>query len=510
VTPPPSVAVAAPNDSAAEAGARTAAAGGNAIDAALAAALVTMVNEVGIVSLSSGAFVTVLPPDGTSPQTVDGWVEMPGRTLGPDRIGGGTWDVTTAYGGGVTTAVGPGSVGSHGSLAAFGAVHARWGKVPWAEVVAPARETAVGGFALSSASRHYLEYAHRDIFGWDPVSRAVLHDDAGQLRGPDHLIVVPGLADSLEAIARNGAQEMYDGELGAAIADAVGAGGGLLTRADLAAYAPVTRPSLAVQVRDWELATSPPPSIGGVCIAAILRLLGDRPHGAWSEADTALLVRVQHAVLRHRVDELDAATDVAAAAQAFLDEVDAAAPFESGSTAHVSAVDVDGAACSVTVSSGYSSGMVAPGTGIWLNNCLGEPELNRHGLHAHPPGTRLLSNMAPTVGRTGDGRVLAAGSPGADRISTALAQVLAGFVGGTPLADAIDHPRLHVRVARSAAETDLVQYEEGLVLPETGIASLAMPARTMYFGGVSAALFEPVAGLSGAADPRRGGAVRVR
>ena len=91
-------AVAAPNVASAEAGEAVARLGGNAIDAALAAALATMVNEVGIVSLSSGGFITVQPPDGSAPQTVDGWVEMPGR----DReLGGGTWDITTSYGGGV-------------------------------------------------------------------------------------------------------------------------------------------------------------------------------------------------------------------------------------------------------------------------------------------------------------------------------------------------------------------------------------------------------------------------
>ncbi|RYJ04804.1 MAG: gamma-glutamyltransferase, partial [Actinomycetales bacterium] len=94
----PDVAVAAPNEAAAAAGERVALLGGNAVDAALAAALVTMVNEVGIVSLSSGGFVTVQPADGSAPVTVDGWMDMPGRDGG---LGTGTWDVTTAYGGGV-------------------------------------------------------------------------------------------------------------------------------------------------------------------------------------------------------------------------------------------------------------------------------------------------------------------------------------------------------------------------------------------------------------------------
>ena len=105
------VAVAAPSVASAQAGETIAGLGGNAIDAALGAALVTMVNEVGIVSLSSGGFITVQPPDGSAPQTVDGWVEMPGRNR---ELDGETWNIVTSYGGGVTVTIGPGSVGKIG------------------------------------------------------------------------------------------------------------------------------------------------------------------------------------------------------------------------------------------------------------------------------------------------------------------------------------------------------------------------------------------------------------
>ena len=487
----PEVAIATPNEAAADAGEAVAREGGNAVDTALAAALVTMVNEVGLVSLSSGGFVTVQPAGGATPYTVDGWMDAPGRGR---ELGGGTWDVHTEYGGGVDITIGPGSVAAHGSVAALEEAHRRDGRLPWREVVAPAIEVARGGFRLSAASRYYLEYVHESIFGWDEDSRAAVHDDQGELA--TERIVLPDLARSLELIADEGAAVLHAGELAHLISTDVLDRGGILGPDDLAAYSPVVRESLATRVGDWTLATTPPPSVGGVCVAAMLRLLDGRPHGAWSEDDVELMVRVQRAVLGHRLAELDDSADLAADAAAYLDLVDRSSLslLESGSTTHCSATDSEGRACAVTISSGYCSGMVAKGTGIWLNNSLGEQELNAHGLHGLPPGSRLLSNMAPTVGRHTDGSVIAIGSPGAGRIATAITQVLAGFVGGLPLQEAVHHPRVHVHDARLPTEVVKREAEEGL---------------TMYYGGVAATLLRADGHLVAAADPRREGAVRV-
>ncbi len=481
----PDVAIAAPNEAAADAGEQIARAGGNAIDAALAATLVTMVNEVGIVSLSSGGFITVQPPDGSAPHTVDGWMDMPGRGR---ALGGGTWDITTAYGGGVTVTIGAGSVACHGSVAAFGEAHARWGSVPWRELVAPAIEVARGGFQLGSASRFYLEYVHDDIFGWDDESRAAVHHADGTIS--TGLVELSDLVGALEVIAAEGPRALHTGDLARMISDDVIGRGGILGPDDLAAYRPVVRPSLMTTVGGWKLGTNPPPSVGGVCVSAMLRLLDDHPAG-----DLEHLVRVQRAVLGHRLDTLDHSDDLERDAAALLSLIDRdhLAVLESGSTAHVSATDSDGGACAVTVSSGYSSGMIAKGTGIWLNNCLGEQELNANGLHGLAPGTRLLSNMAPTVGHHPDGSSIAIGSPGADRITTAIVQVLAGFISeGRGLQDAVNRPRIHVHRAGRGDED--VKAEKQL---------------SMYYGGVGVTLRKPDGRLVAAADPRRDGAVRL-
>ena len=477
------LAVAAPSELAADAAEQVAWAGGNAVDAALAAALVAMVNEVGLVSLSSGGFVTVQPAAaGAAAYTVDGWMDAPGRGLTEaERRAGRTWDVSTDYGGGVDITIGPGSVATHGSVAAFGEAHARDGRLPWAEVVAPAVAVARDGFLLGSATRYYLDYVRDDIFGWDDASRAAVTGADGRLA--TDAVVVDGLAESLEQIAAD-PRAMHEGDLADALSRDVLERGGLLGPADLAAYAPVVRPALVSRLGAWSLATTPPPSVGGVVVSAILRLLD-----GWSPDDPdadARIVEAQRRVLGHRLEVLDHSPDLAADAAAYLQVL------ESGSTAHVSTVDTDGLACSVTVSSGYGSGMIARGTGIWLNNCLGEQELNPRGPHASSPGTRLLSNMAPTVARHDDGATLAIGSPGADRITTATSQVLLRYVAGAPRRDAVYHPRVHVH---RAGRTDEVVRQE------------AEPS--MYFGGVGAALVEADGTLVAAADPRREGAVRV-
>ena len=157
----------------------------------------------------------------------------------------------------------------------------------------------------------------------------------------------------------------------------------------------------------------------------------------------------------------------------------------------MSATDSDGVACSVTVSSGYGAGMIAEGTGIWLNNCLGEQELNPAGLHARPPGSRLLSNMAPTVGRHDDGSTLAIGSPGADRITTAITQVLAGFAAGC---------RCRRPSTTRASTSTAPDVRRGGQAETTSRCTTAAWARRCA---------DADGDLDAAADPRRDGAVRL-
>ena len=494
------VAVASSTRLAADAGASVAREGGNAIDSALAAAWVGAVAEPGICAPGCGGFVTVWEPGG-EPVTIDGYIEMPGRGAPTERFGAGTIEVSIEYGGGVTMHVGHGSVGTPGGPAALALASERYGRLPWAEVLGPAIALARDGFPLTAPARHYLEYSGEPVFGWHPDGRAALFRSDGRLKQTGETVRIEHLADSLERLARHGAADLYTGEIGRAIAADMAANGGLLTLEDLAACRPVVRPALVGRVPGWAVATNPPPAIGGVTLGAMLGLMGGRPRGEWTADDVSHLVDVQARVLGFRRERVDLREDVVAA----IDELRTA--FTSPSTVHTSAVDGDGLACAVTLSAGYGSGVMVPGTGLWMNNCLGEIELNRRGLHAWPVGARLVSNMAPTVARSEAGAALAIGSPGADRITTAILQAFVNHAhAGMSLAEAIAHPRLHVE---AGDEGPCVAAEPGVPRPDVGLAWRVLPGLSMFFGGVGAVRWSTEQGFVAAADPRRDGAVAI-
>lgn len=503
------VAIAATGPASLGAGQAVVAEGGNAVDAAIAAAITSMSTEPGIVSLAGGAFVTIWPASG-SPVVLDGNVAMPGRGLSREAFGGGVREVVTDYGGGVTMYAGHGSVAVPGALSAYEAAVTRWGSRPWASVVAPAAGVCRDGYPIGGAATRYLAYVAEGLFGHDAGARALTRRPDGAPFVAGDLATNPDLASVLDAVAREGASLLMTGDLGRALAADMAANGGLVTEADLTAYEVVDRTPVRRRLGDWDVAVNPPPSVGGPMLAVMLSEL-ERTHGfSWDD-----VVRIQRAVLAYRLAVHDVSRDLDADGHALLAAVErhglAGLP-TSASTAHVSAVDSDGLACAVTMSSGYGAGVTIPGTGILLNNALGEPELNRLGLHALEPGTRLASNMAPTVARAEDGRVLAVGSPGADRITTALMQVLGQLcLHGADLDSAIQAPRVHVRFAEGG---DAVVEHEASAEIEAAVAAAGLRGLdhgelSMYFGGVGAAYRSSDGDLRAAGDPRREAAVGV-
>jgi gamma-glutamyltranspeptidase/glutathione hydrolase len=187
-----------------------------------------------------------------------------------------------------------------------------------------------------------------------------------------------------------------------------------------------------------------------------------------------------------------------------------ASPRRLGSTTHISVLDSAGGCASITCSNGSGSGVLVPGTGVHLNNMLGEHDLNPFGFHRHAAGRRIPSMMAPTVVLREGTPEVALGSAGSNRIRSAVLQTLLGVVdAGLTAEEAVARPRLHL--------------EEGMVDAEPGVDPHALAAleadgygvrrwkeRNLYFGGVQAVVRDPKTGvLSGGGDPRRGGAAVV-
>lgn len=499
-----SVAVAATSQLAADAAREIAAEGGNAVDCALAAALLAMNTEPGVCALAGGAFITVWAA-GSDPVTIDGNVAVPGAGLADAERGHGAVSVSMEYGGGIETLVGTGSVAVPGSLAAMEHAWKKFGNADWKSIFAPTIRAVREGFPLSTACHYYLGYSGKCVFGRSDDGHDALHHKDGSLRDAGTPIVIPHLANTLDAIASEGARIFYEGDLARVLVTHCQAGGGMLTGADLANYSALERKPLTVDLGGWRIATNPPPAVGGAMLAAMLLACTDWTDAAWTPAALERLIQSQRACLDYRKRHLDLAPEVGAAAARLIETArngQLLGRWSAASTVHTSAVDDQGTGCAITASAGYGSGEMPAGTGLWLNNCLGEIELNRRGLDAGPSGDRLPSNMAPSVARRGNA-VLAIGSPGADRITTALQQFLINYLHmNMPLEDAIAHPRVHVD---TSGDQERLMSEPGLDLPDIDLNAMIYPGLSMYFGGVGAAVFDDNAGLAAAADPRREG-----
>lgn len=502
------IAIAAGSQVAADVGITVATPGGNAVDGALGAALMSMGSDLAIMAPGGSGFITICPPDG-DPVVIDAYAAMPGADFPSDRPKPPLKLAHLDYGGGIQTGIGYGAVAVPGIFAGLGLAAERYGRLDWAQIVHPVAQAIAQGFPLSRGSAEYLPHCHQAIFGWHPESYPLMHHEQGEPLREGDWVRLPQLAHTLELLATEGPQSFYTGTLGKELAEEMATQGGWITATDLANYQAIAREPICFPFGDWEIITNPAPAVGGVSLAAMLLM-----YQAW-EPDLAerrspqVMMHIQEAVLNYRHHHLRVDQDRFQGAAEMLQlaqTLELKRYCHSPSTIHVSAVDDQGWTCSITASAGYGSGAMISGRGLWLNNSLGELELHHPDADPLVPGTRLVSNMAPTIARRPDGTVLAIGSPGASRITTALAQVLIHYLAhGDDLETAIAAPRLHVE---QFGDRLVVAHEGHLLEPQTTDLPLrTFPDLSMYFGGVQATLYHPQQGLRAVADPRRRGGI---
>jgi gamma-glutamyltranspeptidase / glutathione hydrolase len=499
-------AIAAGHPLTAEAGAQMLADGGNAVDACLAAAFVSWVVESPLTGPGGGGFLLVHDAvDGRS-RLLDFFVTVPGEGLRRGTVGEmETVDVdfdSTIQ----AFRIGAASVAVPGTVAGVETAHRRFGTVPWRRLLEPAIELARAGFELTRPQA-YLHAILDIILRHTEEGRAIYGPRGERLVAGDRL-VTSDLADTLELLATSGAGAFHSGSLARAVSDYVRAQGGTLTREDLARYRPIWRRPLAADFVQHQVELNPPPSSGGVLIAYGLRLL-DRAGlggGPGSAGAIARLVEVMREQTLARGPGFTRELFRGGLARRLCEDerVGAAAGRLLTGTTHISAVDAKGNAASLTASTGSGSGVVVPGTGIHLNNMLGEFDLIPAGARRRPGG-RLTSMMAPSIALR-DGRPrLVVGSAGSLRLRGAILQVIVNAIGhDLPVEEAIAAPRVHLDEDHVHCEggSDPAELDE---LERRGYEIVRWRRRNLYFGGVAAVEVRPDGTLHAAGDPRRGG-----
>jgi gamma-glutamyltranspeptidase/glutathione hydrolase len=483
--------VAAGHPLSAEAGARVLRAGGNAVDAAVGAVLTSWVAEPLLTGPGSGGYMLVAGA-GEEPTLLDFFVEAPGRGADPSTRAD-LLPAEVSFGDAAQVFnVGPASVGTYGSPAGLAAALARWGSMPAADLAAPAAALAHEGVVLNAEQGSIFEILEPILV---TTAEARAHfAPTGRVLGAGDTFCDPELGDAIERFGAEGAAPFYEGDIGAAIVDWLAARGGQLTREDLAAYEAVPREPVRARYRGRDVLTNPPPSAGGTLLALAMARLDEASAGPPSIED---IVDVMEQVQAERTPEFVEGL----AEPGFADRFVAS---RLGSTSHISVMDGAGRACSVTCTNGEGAGVIVPGTGVHVNNIMGEQDLSPLGFFRYPPGRRMPSMMSPTVVIGPDGEVeLVLGSAGSNRIRSAILQVIVGAVDhGLAAHEAVLAPRVH--------------FEDGVVYAEPGEGRDALRAagrqivafrdRNLFFGGVQAIERDPRTGeVSGAGDPRRGG-----
>ncbi|MCR9070292.1 MAG: gamma-glutamyltransferase [Alphaproteobacteria bacterium] len=507
------------------------AAGGNAADAAAAVAFALAVTLPQAGNLGGGGFALVHRAEDQSSHALDFREKAPAAAhrdvfLAPD----GSVDRHRAR-------YSHHAVGVPGSVAGYLDLLERFGSWPRQRVMAPAIRLAEEGLRVTPILHRNIASRLERLRHWPATLAVVARPDGTALR-PGDVLRQPDLAASLRQIAEQGAGAFYDGGIADLIVAEMARHGGPITAADLSEYSTVWRAPVRGTYRGVDIVSMPPPSSGGAHLVQMLNILEGWDLTSLGHNTAASLHRMSEAMRRAYADRAshlgdpdfwdvpldwliskDYAADLRAAIDPDRstpsDRVSAGTPrLEGANTTHLSVMDRYGNAVSMTttLNFGFGSGIVAEGTGIFLNNEMddfsakpGEP--NAYGLiggeaNAVAPGKRPLSSMTPTL-LLSDGRALGAvGSPDGSRIITAVLQVLLNLIDhGMNLAEATAAPRIHHQWL-----PDRIWAEEG-VSADTIDLLRAMGhevERRRAFGAVQSVIAAGD-GFRGMSDPRRPG-----
>lgn len=494
-------AVAAGHPKTAEAAIRIYELGGNAFDAVLAALAAACVVEPVLTSLGGGGFL-LARRQAQEPLLYDFFVQTPQQRR--PEAACDFYPVIADFG----TAqqefhIGTGAIATPGTVRGLVGTHRLLGTLPLREILAPAIEYARDGVRVN-ALQAYIFSIVAPIYRATPSAAALYGSEA--LRGEGVAFHQPALADTLAWIAAEGDRPLYEGELAQRLVRLCVEQGGHLAMDDLKQYRLIQRPPLRHLYHGHRVATNPPPSSGGTLINFSLAALDGQDQardGFGSERHLKALAQVMaHTNLAREDGLLTRPAQQRRLIDAYRASV-AGHPVNNRGTTHISTIDSDGNCASLTLSNGEGSGQLLPGTGIMLNNMLGEEDLNPEGFNRWPRDVRVSSMMAPTLAED-HRRLIAIGSGGSNRLRTAILQTLINLIDFDMAPEqAVNAPRIHL-------ERGQLDIEPGFGEPVLRALLADYPghrlwgSHNLFFGGTHTVCWDGER-FSGAGDPRRGG-----
>ena len=489
--------------------------GGNAFDAALAAMCAACVCEPMLASLGGGGFLLAQTADGDS-RVYDFFTRTPSATHGeldfyPIHADFGT--ATQEF------HIGMGSIAVPGVVAGLYSIHEEHCRMPLKKIMEPAIWLAREGVRINKLQM-YINQVLMSIITATPEARAFATPmfAPGRLAEIGEFISNPDLSGTFAELAAQDSRWFYEGEPAQQLVRDCTERGGLISANDLRTYEVILRKPVTVESHGARISVNSPPSPGGCLTVFALSLLDKIKPGQYewgSPQHTIALARVmQSASLVRRQSGMASGLDDDMAARILTpDNLDEwhrtlnTGAIASRGTTHISVADASGNLASLTLSNGEGSSYVLPGSGIMLNNMLGEEDLNPDGFHRLPPGVRLASMMTPSIISLPDGGQIALGSGGSNRIRSAILQVLTNlFEFGMDLEQAVRAPRLHLEREHLNVETGFSDATLGALQAEwPGVEQ--WPGINLFFGGVHAVERRRNGEFQAAGDPRRGGAV---
>ncbi len=503
-----SFAIAAGHDLTARTGADVLRAGGNAVDAAIAAALTACVVEPIMASPLGGGFLTLHWPDGET-KVLDFFGHTPQRA--PEQSALEIRSVDADFGRRRQVFhIGAGTIAVPGIASGFAEALNLYGRMGMPELAQDAVRYACEGVEMNAFQAEVLQIIAPVVQATAEI-KALFTNESGALLGEGEILRNPDMGAALEAWAREGLRFMTEGEGARALLDQCRAGcsGGALTEKDLRDYRPIWRDPLVVEHRGARLAINPPPSAGGALVALILSLL-ERV----DESDPPSLARAlacAHEARKRIGHDEDPSKGmdllVPSLASSFAKEIVGHPPSFNGTT-HISLIDGEGLGAALTLTNGSGSGLIASGTGMHINDMLGEPDLVPPASGAFPENVRLCSMMAPAALTCRRGLVML-GSAGSTRIPSAIVQALLPILDDDQnCADAVAAPRIHIE-----DEADFENFfgqEAHDRLKEMFPDAHAWDEKNVFFGGVNLAARwnnGDDGEMDAASDPRRDGGV---